>query len=711
MKEKAGFKFTTRVQPLRLSEWDTEDKVTFFMSGRNYTFRDFEKMANKEFNRRYCSTGCLPASFLEKEFWHEIAYGKMETVEYACDVDGSAFSSSPDDELGRSKWNLKKLSRLSKSVLRLLETPIPGVTDPMLYIGMLFSMFAWHVEDHYLYSINYQHCGAAKTWYGIPGSAASHFEKVVREHVYNKDILSTDSEDGAFDVLLEKTTLFPPSILLEHGVPVFKAVQNPGEFVITFPRAYHSGFSHGFNCGEAVNFAIGDWFFLGTMASRRYAFLNRIPLLPYEELLCKEAMILYRSPEAKDPNITSCNLSSQLTIMASFVQLMKFQHRARWCLVRSKLCSAVSMDAYGTILCSQCKRDCYVSYVSCSCSLHPVCLRHDLSSLIFPCGVGGCTLVIREDLPELETAAMNFEQHNRLLLEELQQSKGNEDLLLLSTMFPVEEYGYFPFCDIDMEVHPHDSATSNPSKKLEYIAEDNPILTSTGNTANLSDTPLSMAASTIYSFRVNDSIHPNNVQDCSNSNQNNCFESSYNSSPSPSSKFSFKECSSSNEGNQKFLTVISNVDHCSDDSDSEIFRIKRRSTLKAERKHAVVEKSKSAEDQGFKRLKIVKTEGRYGDVVPFEYCESNRKNGRHLKEIKANASTDSYHKGSIVPVSIKVKRTAGYDSSMKHRAHLTSSELKQDNVKILREPSLTDIEPKRLKVKGPTFTGSKIRLD
>lgn len=34
MKEKAGFKFSTRVQPLRLAEWDTDDKVTFFMSGR-----------------------------------------------------------------------------------------------------------------------------------------------------------------------------------------------------------------------------------------------------------------------------------------------------------------------------------------------------------------------------------------------------------------------------------------------------------------------------------------------------------------------------------------------------------------------------------------------------------------------------------------------------------------------------------------------------
>lgn len=99
----------------------------------------------------------------------------------------------------------------------------------------------------YIYSgsINYHHCGASKTWYGIPGQAALKFEKVVREHVYTRDILSTDGEDGAFDVLLGKTTLFPPNILLENDVPVYKAVQKPGEFIITFPRAYHAGFSHG----------------------------------------------------------------------------------------------------------------------------------------------------------------------------------------------------------------------------------------------------------------------------------------------------------------------------------------------------------------------------------------------------------------------------------------------------------------------------------
>lgn len=68
---------------------------------------------------------------------------------------------------------------------------------------------------------------------------------MVRECVYSDDILSTNGEDGAFDVLLGKTTIFPPKILLDHDVPVYKAVQKPGEFVVTFPRAYHAGFSHG----------------------------------------------------------------------------------------------------------------------------------------------------------------------------------------------------------------------------------------------------------------------------------------------------------------------------------------------------------------------------------------------------------------------------------------------------------------------------------
>jgi hypothetical protein len=64
-------------------------------------------MANKVFSKKYSSVGCLPAKYVEEEFWREISSGKMDSVEYACDVDGSAFSSSPHDQLGKSNWNLK----------------------------------------------------------------------------------------------------------------------------------------------------------------------------------------------------------------------------------------------------------------------------------------------------------------------------------------------------------------------------------------------------------------------------------------------------------------------------------------------------------------------------------------------------------------------------------------------------------------------------
>lgn len=41
------------------------------------------------------------------------------------------------------------------------------------------------------------------------------------------------------------------------GVKVVRAIQEPGDIIVTFPRSYHSGFSNGFCIGEATNFGMG----------------------------------------------------------------------------------------------------------------------------------------------------------------------------------------------------------------------------------------------------------------------------------------------------------------------------------------------------------------------------------------------------------------------------------------------------------------------
>lgn len=40
---------------------------------------------------------------------------------------------------------------------------------------------------------------------------------------------------------------------------VVRTDQHAGEFIVTFPRAYHAGFNQGYNFAEAVNFCSSDW--------------------------------------------------------------------------------------------------------------------------------------------------------------------------------------------------------------------------------------------------------------------------------------------------------------------------------------------------------------------------------------------------------------------------------------------------------------------
>ena len=62
-------------------------------------------------------------------------------------------------------------------------------------------------------------------------------------------------------------------------------VQHSGEFVLTFPRAYHSGFNCGFNCAEAVNVAPVDWLAHGQHAVELYSEQRRKTSISHDKLL------------------------------------------------------------------------------------------------------------------------------------------------------------------------------------------------------------------------------------------------------------------------------------------------------------------------------------------------------------------------------------------------------------------------------------------
>ena len=109
---------------------------------------------------------------------------------------------------------------------------------PWLYVGMAFSTFCWHTEDHFTYSVNYVHWGDTKTWYGVPSSDAKKFEEAMRQEL--PELFAAQP-----DLLFHITTMMHPNKLKKYGVRVVKTHQQWGEFVITFPQSYHAGFNQG----------------------------------------------------------------------------------------------------------------------------------------------------------------------------------------------------------------------------------------------------------------------------------------------------------------------------------------------------------------------------------------------------------------------------------------------------------------------------------
>lgn len=227
---------------------------------------------------------------VEREFWRLVESPSEEVeVEYGADIHstthGSGFPTiekNPRDPYSTDLWNLNILPLHPESLFRHIKSDISGMTVPWLYVGMCFSTFCWHNEDHYGYSANYQHFGATKTWYGIPGADAERFEEAMRQAV-------PELFESQPDLLFQLVTLLPPDRLKKAGVNVYALDQRAGQFVITFPQAYHAGFNHGFNFNEAVNFAPEDWEPYGEAGVERLQEFRKQPCFSHDELLMTAA--------------------------------------------------------------------------------------------------------------------------------------------------------------------------------------------------------------------------------------------------------------------------------------------------------------------------------------------------------------------------------------------------------------------------------------
>ncbi|VDM31140.1 unnamed protein product [Hydatigera taeniaeformis] len=292
------------------------DSFGFPQSSKSYTLHEFGVRADafkaKYFRREPSS---VPCEEVEQEFWRILQeYTEDVVVEYGADVHASDQGSGFPTELqlaraphlfasaeqrrqalvyAQSPWNLNNLPIYGNSVLRFIKGNVDGMKVPWCYVGMVFSTFCWHIEDHWSCSINFNHWGEPKTWYGVSSADAVLFERAMRKQAGELFDLSPD-------LLHHITTIMNPNLLQAEGVPIYRTDQHCGEFVVTFPRAYHAGFNQGFNFAEAVNVCPPAWLPIGRACVEHYAEMHRQCVFSNDELLFRLAEVIAGRREMVD---------------------------------------------------------------------------------------------------------------------------------------------------------------------------------------------------------------------------------------------------------------------------------------------------------------------------------------------------------------------------------------------------------------------------
>lgn len=137
-----------------------------------------------------------------------------------------------------------------------------------------------------MYSINYMHTGHGKIWYAIPDYHREKFERLAKHK-----LAMLFEEDP--NLLHNINVMINPAYLVENGVHVYRTLQKPGEFVLTFPESYHQGVSVGYNMAEAVNMTYPSWLKFADKAMSVYmATREKVPVFPVDWMLIENARMV-----------------------------------------------------------------------------------------------------------------------------------------------------------------------------------------------------------------------------------------------------------------------------------------------------------------------------------------------------------------------------------------------------------------------------------
>ncbi|GMI73549.1 hypothetical protein HRI_001024200 [Hibiscus trionum] len=392
-------KFVTQIQKfgsfLDHSEKDEEP-------GPEFTLKRFKKHAD-DFTQYYftskrkdvghhanCEQGEPSVESIEGEYRKivenptgrlEVLYGDLDTATFGS---GFPIASKPRESCNpsyiQSGWNLNNVPTLPGSLLSFETDKTSGVLVPQLRVGMCFSSLSWKVEEHHLNSICYMHLGSPKIWYCVPGRYSFKFETPMKK--YFPDLLGKQ-----FNKCEGVITRLSPFVLKSEGVPVYRCIQYPREFVLVFPGAYHSTFDCGFNVAEAVNFAPLDWLHHGQNAVALYQSQGRKTSISFDKLLIGAAREAVKAQweisllkKNTIDNLRWKGYCGKNGILAETLESHVKQESMR----REYLCSAIQTKRKEKSLCSTGKKECSICYfdlflsaVHCPCSADRYsCLNH-----------------------------------------------------------------------------------------------------------------------------------------------------------------------------------------------------------------------------------------------------------------------------------------------------------------------------------------------